>query len=54
MDVYLFYSGGTIVTATGRNIDSVEEPVMVVNVSTSKGANTYFQVVQTRGMNILL
>ena len=40
----IFYSGGTIVTASGKNMDSVEEPVMVVTVSTMRGVNTYYQV----------
>ena len=41
----VFFSGGTVVTGTGQNVDSVEEPVMVVTVSTTRGVNTYYQVV---------
>ncbi len=42
--LFISNSGGTVVSATGQNVDSVEEPVMVVTVSTTRGVNTYYRV----------
>ena len=38
------FSGGIPITVTGENVDSVQEPVMVVVVKVEIAVSTYFQV----------
>ncbi len=39
------FSGGLNVNVTGKNLDSVEEPVMVVTANTPLDHATYYQVI---------
>lgn len=42
---FSFIRGGIVITVTGENLDSVEEPVMVVTVMLDDAVNVYYQVV---------
>ena len=41
---FFLYSGGTLFTAIGSNMDSVSKPVMEVSAVSPRGRNQYFQV----------
>ena len=41
---FVIFSGGIPITVTGRNMDSVGEPVMVVTVRTNSGTSVFYQV----------
>ena len=38
------FSGGVPITVTGKSVDSVAEPIMVVTVITSTEVSVYYQV----------
>lgn len=43
-ETMFFNRGGIVITVTGENLDSVEEPVMVVTVMSDDVVNVYYQV----------
>ena len=42
--LFVFCSGGILITVTGTNMDSVAEPIMVVTVIEGNRVSVYYQV----------